>query len=94
VNGRSQRGLVDNGLTRAVFDALPPEVHGYLTALSDALRAHDEGFLLAQGEASFTNWASQNLDDSLEFLACLLRTGDLAAEVGFATREKLRLDLR
>jgi hypothetical protein len=72
--------IVKDGLENAVFQELPPQAYHYLQVISAAFQRRDEPFLLDQGEKSFTDWATANLDGSPEILAHLFRAGLYAAD--------------
>jgi hypothetical protein len=85
---------IDSGLDTAVFRQLPPEVTGYLASIAAAFQRHDERFLLAQGEASFTDWANTALKNNETILGYLFRIGHLAVDQPEAAAHEPRLALR
>jgi hypothetical protein len=85
---------IDSGLDAAVFRQLPPPVTGYLASIAAAIQRHDEEFLLAQGEESFTDWANTALKNNETILGYLFRTGNLAVDTPQAAAHEPRLALR
>jgi hypothetical protein len=60
-----------------LFEGLPAGISGYLLDIAAAFAAHDEGFLLDQGEDAYEKTVRNRVDDE-QYLAMLYRTGAYA----------------
>jgi hypothetical protein len=66
-------------LEATAFSGLPLGVKSYLDRLAVAIREHDTGFLLAQGERNYAGRVRGQVDDQ-SYLALLYRVGPYAVE--------------